>query len=401
MNWYKIAQKIQEKIEKRGLKPEDLFFFYSIQSLSSETFVDNPDILYDFIELINSTRKYYLDFLVPRIVRELGHSLDEPEAMYTDNWEIDEEAYSFSEWLEEEGFKEGEYDEDQVYSQYVDFMEEAQYVIYESVVGYEDEEIIEEIQSKLSDSMVFSNKDFDDIIFLFKDLPWSESYGGLAWAIITKWTKKLYFAPKVNISGDINSVLQQARNLVYILDTLHSLHHNNALALSELPNGESQWITGVLEVAKYAREPLFLSYFADDTQLAYAIYKEVLLNGEKPKNQKEFLQDMLIDMPEYNRYIFLRAINYDPIVELLLTLDVDLIKYLILNPRSVLVRSVASQLFKKLIEKNGLEKAVSSLPVQITSFSSFIYGLPMETRREIQELYEKGLQPNYDLLRRK
>jgi len=386
MNWYKLAQKIQESIQYRGLQPQDLISFYATQSLTDETLREYPNLFYDFIEQINAIREYYLNFLIPRIMRELGHAIDECEAL--ESGEIDYEIYSFGEYLGDFNIdtEDEDYDEDDILEQYMDYMSENN-IRQEGVIAYADETDIIELREKTH----LSNADFVRVIELFEDLDWSHNYGGESWAQITIWTQKLYHVPPLNVHNNPNTVLLHARNLVYIIDVINSLHHNNALVLGDLPNREGYWFSGILEFVKHIPSVLGLSYFSKNPELMRAARSEARFFLADSQNIKEILYNMLLNMNDFDRYSFLTSVNYPPIIDIFLEFDEDLIKYLIFNP-SPHVKQYTLGIFMRLVAKQGLEKTLSGLPFIIGKINN----LSQEMMEQIHKAY-KTIQPNSPL----
>lgn len=395
MNWYAQAQKSQE-----GVKPSDIFSFYAASSLSDEALLESPKILYAAIDRLNKMREYYLQFLKKEIIEELTHAVDDfEESMDYVSPENKNEAYlrikpeydiSFETWFEEyypdytddvddaPWYYEDEYDE---------FMQNVEYELDPQV-----EQQIKRAIYQFKNSSDYSYILIQEIKEFFNSLPWAYkklhilnttgeegyAYGGDKWAEITQWFWVLYNTPSIELK-DFNSI-QFFRQLSTVIDTIHSLYHNNANVLVDLPNDEGFWLTQILDIVKHSPSQAGLSYFVQDEDLAKAIRRDVVSKGEQlPTNRAEYIKQVIhnfaAEIQNKNQSSnggqtavavsdFVSNIAYAPILQVILELSTNEIVSqgiwtgLLYNPKLWQYEGLILQLLQKLAEAWGIEKAL-------------------------------------------
>lgn len=275
MSWYTIA-----------LKQEEFYEFYALQGLSDDVLKDNPVILFEFIEKINDIRAYYLDYLLRAIANELAHATmlknDVPMFDKTrdekavekycdlDESRVNKESHM---WIVDPDTGETELDE-KSYAQAIRTLT--------MVVLKEEYEVeVQALCVKLLNGSA-SDSDMIRIRYFFNDLPWGYAFGGKSWAEITKWTAELQKnGPITNSVYNLN-LIHKIRTLVMAIDVLHSLEHNTANVLSNLPNDEVYWMKDALNIVMIAENPANLATFSDNPKLSELYRREQLpLDGKQ------------------------------------------------------------------------------------------------------------------------
>jgi len=355
MNWYKTA-KDYSNLSEKGLKPQDVMSFYALQSLSNEGFKEHPDLLYDFVEQLNVIREYYLDFLLPRIARELYHSMDETAEALEYSWDYDYDYLSLEDFVVEMGWEDK--DENRQQDEYLNFLESNNATVCSLPSGTQRE--ISYLATDLEHGKNINVLNFDRIIFFFKDLDWTSGYGGETWAEITEWTKQLYLTPPINIQQNFNLLLPKARELAVLIDTINSVCHNSDLLLRELFGYKGVWFKDLLDIVKYSPSKLGLSYFSRNPKIMRALYEDAKLEGFSPYGQIEFVVQLLQNMRAGQRFQFLSRLHYLPFLSVLINrnVDVELLLGLIVNP---IAKDFAPSLLTEAIEKIGVDQVWKEL----------------------------------------
>ena len=329
MNWYKFSQR---DITMQGLSPEDLFTFYTAGSLDDSTLAENHDVLDNFVIQVNQIRKYYLKFLIRQIADELSHALYTSEA-YKYSGEEFANTFTLEDYIEsfysddvedEEDFEEKMSDEDLLES-YHNYLSEYSDVTMDLSLTLEEHNNIKDFISKVENKVFLTAKDFQNAINIFIDGDWSESYGGHKWAIITEWTQKLYFSPEINLYQSVEIKIKQAKNVAFLLDTINSLEHNSNQVLVDLPHNEGRWMNPILDIVKHMKTPDALSYFTKNPKIMNVAVREAIFKQIPLQDKISHMTQILKQMNEINRKIFIRKISYRPVINVLLNVDADLI----------------------------------------------------------------------------
>ena len=263
MQWYKIA-----------ITQNEFYDFYALQSLPDNALRDNPTVLFRLIEQVNHIRGYYLDFLVPRISRELYHSID----VAYESLDVDvEDAWNYlaENYVEYDEEHDEEHGDSDTYSE----------VILDNAHYSEVNDVCDKIMNGKFGEMG------PKVIRLFTELPWSDQYGGYLWAEITKWTYRLYMTPQVEPRPYSEALMSHIKKSVMLIDTINSLEHNNALALNQLPNNEEDWLYWALEIVKHSPHGALLARMAGDDELS-KVYQKDVLPLEKYRGVRKDLYDM-------------------------------------------------------------------------------------------------------------
>ena len=269
LNWYKTA-----------LKEKEFYGFYGYLALPNKIFEENPIAFFSFIEILNSIRDYYLPYLIRAIQGELKYAYIEDSFGHNDGFEnicnnydngfgdfpeyyelIEDNRLSFEDFMEQKWIGE-EYwrnhadniedttDKDAQWA-YEEYNNEEGYIIY--ILRPEYLKIINRICNK--DITSFTPNDFKQTAELFTELPWDGDYGGELWAVITDWTLELHKIGSIEQAPYSFARIKKAQKLAMIIDTIHSLEHNTASVLRDLPNGEHKWLERGLDYVAYVTEP--------------------------------------------------------------------------------------------------------------------------------------------------
>jgi hypothetical protein len=221
MNWYKIA--ITEK---------DFYDFYGYSVLDLKDIENNPNLLSDMIQHLNYIREYYLKYLSIEIGYEIYHGLN-------------------------------------------------------NILMLSDEEYLE-IQNKIpilyekfKNFTSLTDYDFNIAYSIFKDYDWDSSFGGDAWAEITKWTKKLYEIGEVKFEKSEELLFNKIQKLIMIIDTIHSLEHNTNMVLADLPENENMWMQKALDIIKSSKTGHNLVSVLNNKKLKEQIMKNRMLSEKE------------------------------------------------------------------------------------------------------------------------
>ena len=300
MNWYKQAQQLTQ------IQPQDIISFYLFTSLSNESIKSNMELLLPMIDTLNKMKNIYLDYLKKEIAEELQHAF---------GYEFDQTKMQNHPAFERRDL--------------------------ETKINWElKQEVIDGIHKVLNslDNNQISITLIQDVKYFFNFLPWDEAYGGKLWAEITEWLWKLYNTPAVNkqdlYMGDINAVMKDFRQLSYVLDTIHSLYHNNALVLCDLESGK--WLLNLLDLAKYSSNPMGIAFFSNNPALAHLVKREQLLTNLHPQHRCEFLQETIKNIYGINENdreskieYFVEHLEYTPLLKTLIHCEINDFPYIV------------------------------------------------------------------------
>ena len=217
MNWYKIA-----------LTKNEFYDFYALQGLPNETLKERPDMLFTLVEALNNIRAYYLDFLFKEIGDELGH--------------------------------------------FIHYSGAPTFKTVNAIDG--SKKAGEELRERCNHEQC--NVNSQEVMSYYNNFSWSNpNYGGPVWGTITEWTFKLYNVGPItqNVYNDVT--IAHIRKLAMIIDTIHSLEHNTASVLRDLPNDEYIWMSQALEVVKQMEHPATLTGLSGNIELSKTYRREI------------------------------------------------------------------------------------------------------------------------------
>lgn len=281
-NWYRLAK------NQAVFTPEDIYAIYSMRALPEK---DLDRKLFEALAAkLNNIREYYLDYLTKAVAKELQHILPPDAAIDID--EAQNNPYvtipTYKEWNKRPNLN----------------------MDYETAARNTDIKFNSNVEKRLHNAITQyqqgtpTNSAKADAVFCFNELPWESSYGGPLWAKIAEWTHKLYATPPIKLSG--NKIdKKQYDQLLYIIDTINSLHHNTERVLNNLPHGEGKWLTSALEIIKYMPSDLGLAYLANNPTLTRALKQEKMLStdyAQQPQTIQEAISQMMNKMTQAEKY---------------------------------------------------------------------------------------------------
>ena len=285
MSWYKL-----------GLKEKEFYQFYGYIALSDQVFTENPVMFFNFVEILNNIRGYYLPYLISNIIEELSYAFIENSSYNSsDGFDdffytalLDGEYYNFEQYFEPIS-----YWTPKSWQDYYSKTDHNEFYLEDIMNGSKEETeamfirdmkknplYIKEFKlkdkylmflKKLNNGQYSQNKlsknDVNMIMELFVELPWNSEYGGPAWADITDWTFKLQEAGPLLQAQYSSFTLKAAQKLAMIIDVIHSLHHNTSIVLGDLPNNEHQWLSHALDEVAYTEDPVDIAKLSKDQEL--------------------------------------------------------------------------------------------------------------------------------------
>jgi len=201
--------------------------------MSDEDLRQNPVLLYNMIEHLNYIRSYYLNHLTKEISHELAHAAEEIK-----------------------------WDQFPEHSLRMEAMDDISNVVNRFYLWG------------------LNTTDFIKARHYFGDYKWSGFYGGARWEEITEWTQKLWAAGEIPQQRYNEELFVKIADVVFIIDTIHSLQHNRNLILEDLPHGEREWLDVALEIVKHSKSSWHIMDKMSDMELKKQLFRNRMVAQE-------------------------------------------------------------------------------------------------------------------------
>jgi len=212
---------------KQALTEKQFYEFYAYSGLTEEDLKNNPVLLFNMIEHLNYIRKYYLNYFLKEIPEELKHA----------RWNA---------------------------------------------------RMNEETLDTLSELIAtFDFHDFEEAILYFSHYIWEEGMGGAPWAEIAQWVDRLWKIGEISQEVYSIKLMKHILELIFIIDTIHSLQHNTNIALVDLPQQEKIWLRIALEIAKHTETPYQMAQLSKNKELIQHLRTQDQLQQKPTQSQND------------------------------------------------------------------------------------------------------------------